>query len=369
VKEKHHKHPPLIKPTLGKYSKTEWAIYGTTCAEIEQFVFQVKSKLPTTNFLYIDGEHQAENKKVQLQIKDKKFSYRKDVFWNDYHDKLTNFNFTACLVNGNHYPANRQIVILNKEKKESLLRRIDQLNNIHLIIKTKANQKIYSELVEKLNDDTEVLDSLNYEEIAKHIHSKIEKEKAPIKALILAGGKSSRMQMDKSQIKYHNQTQEVYLAKICQSLGLNTYISKDHKFKDDSINDIKVIKDRMIQMGPFGAIISAFMTDPNSAWLVLACDLPFMQKEVIDNLIKNRDAQKCATSYQLKSQQFMEPLISIYEPRIYNKMLQFLSLGYACPRKVLINNDVHTLPLNDEKFAFNANTPEEKEQAMKQINE
>jgi len=40
--------------------------------------------------------------------------------------------------------------------------------------------------------------------------------------------------------------------------------------------------------------------------------------------------------------------------------LQYLSLGYSCPRKMLINENTHVIPVPDENILLNINTPEEK---------
>ncbi len=49
-------------------------------------------------------------------------------------------------------------------------------------------------------------------------------------------------------------------------------------------------------------------------------------------------------------------------------MLRFLSLGYACPRKVLINSDVHHVDLVQTEVAYNANTREERNNVIDTLN-
>ena len=119
-------------------------------------------------------------------------------------------------------------------------------------------------------------------------------------------------------------------------------------------------------MGPFGAIISAMMSDPESAWLVLACDLPNLDLTTLQALIEKRNPTKVATAVRGHGNPFPEPLISIYEPRAYPRMLQFLSLGYACSRKVLINSDVELWDIDDNELILNVNTVEEKKAFMAQ---
>ena len=120
-------------------------------------------------------------------------------------------------------------------------------------------------------------------------------------------------------------------------------------------------------MGPFGAILSAFQTNPNAAWLVAACDQPLIDAGVLKELISKRNPSKYATAFYNPETDFPEPLITIWEPRAYSELLHFLSLGYSCPRKVLINSDIELLELEDSLVLKNANTPEEYEQLKRLV--
>ena len=227
---------------------------------------------------------------------------------------------------------------------------------------------IYGFVKEKINESTLVISIDEINKVDQLIINQIEGNKSQLKALILAGGKSKRMGEDKSQIHYHGKPQEVFAADICAELGLETFISKAHSFTADTIDGYPVIKDRLVDMGPFGAILSAMMSDPDAAWLVLACDLPYITRTHIRILIDNRNTSQQSTAYKLINQSFPEPLIAIYEPTIYQRMLRFLSLGYACPRKVLINSDVKHLVLEQVKIAFNANTQDERNSVIDTLN-
>ena len=64
----------------------------------------------------------------------------------------------------------------------------------------------------------------------------------------------------------------------------------------------------------------------------------------------------------------MEPLITIYEPKAYPILLQYLAQGYSCPRKMLINSEVEIVEVDDAVIR-NVNTPEEYESALNEIRE
>ena len=360
MKGKHHKHPPLKRPTRGMHHRNEWAIYGTTCDRIESFVKSIDTRLyEKYNLTYVDADHHVEDLATDMQIGKKQFSQSKAIPWDEYDDRLQTWHTDAVIVNGNHYPAERQIIFIDPKKEASLLRRVEQLTQIDAVIKL-DDTPIYGFVKESMSEATLVFSFDEMNKVDQLIIDQIENNKAPLKALILAGGKSKRMGEDKSQIQYHGKAQEVFAADICVELGLETFISKSHSFVEDAIEGYPVLKDRLVDMGPFGAILSAMMSDPDAAWLVLACDLPYITREHIFDLIDHRSTSQQSTAYKLIDQPFPEPLIAIYEPNIYQRMLRFLSLGYACPRKVLINSDVKHVDLIEEKIAFNANTQEER---------
>ena len=95
--------------------------------------------------------------------------------------------------------------------------------------------------------------------------------------------------------------------------------------------------------------------------MTLPCDTPFIDEELLNQLISNRNPSKLATCFHNPETKFPEPLITIWEPRAYPVLLQFLSMGYSCPRKVLINSDIEELTLEQPDKLFNANNMEEYE--------
>jgi molybdopterin-guanine dinucleotide biosynthesis protein A len=135
---------------------------------------------------------------------------------------------------------------------------------------------------------------------------------------------------------------------------------------DESSKENSIV-DTFTGLGPFGGILSAFRYDPNCAYLSIPCDVPFIDESLIRNLIEHRDTSKVATCFHNKETDFPEPLITIWEPKAYSRLLYFLSLGYSCPRKVLINSDIKEIDPPHELSLFNANTPEESEFAVKKL--
>jgi molybdopterin-guanine dinucleotide biosynthesis protein A len=359
--KEHKKHASLIKPNIGFYSSNEWAIYGTTCENIDRLFDKISTlfKGKEERVVIVDADHNLKDQNFSLRSRELclSFNFAKDL--NEYDKKSMAHPSDIVLINGNHYPGKQQIIILDSEKEASLLRRKNQLDNIKLILTTKKLKEPFPWLKELIDEEvTKVLSLEDTELISDFILNEKINNVPPLKALILAGGKSMRMGTDKSQLNIHGVTQEIYLANICKDLGLEAFISK-RKSHDNNIASFEVIEDRFLELGPFGAICSALLKDPNSAWLVLACDLPYLDKATIQLLVDNRNSDKIATALKAASKDFPEPLITIYEPGAYGRLLQFLSLGFSCPRKVLINSDIEIIELKNDSIFTNVNYPED----------
>jgi molybdopterin-guanine dinucleotide biosynthesis protein A len=116
-------------------------------------------------------------------------------------------------------------------------------------------------------------------------------------------------------------------------------------------------------MGPLGGILTAMLLHREAAWFVLGCDLPFIDTNIINTLAKQRDPLKMATAYVDSIRDFIEPLCTIYEPKIRPRFFQFLGLGYKYPLKALMNSEIKKIFLKDGYKLKNVNTQEDFQEA------
>lgn len=183
---------------------------------------------------------------------------------------------------------------------------------------------------------------------------------APLEGLVLAGGKSTRMGSDKGEMLWHGKAQRYYLADLLRSLGLNTHIScRDVAQIHDFHPEYQYITDSFLDLGPMGALLSAFRQNPDVAYLVVACDMPLVNLSTFQTLMNNRNSEKLATAFLNPESNFPEPLITIWEPQSYATLLSFLAEGYSCPRKVLINSDIQLILPSYAKALMNVNRVED----------
>jgi molybdopterin-guanine dinucleotide biosynthesis protein A len=189
----------------------------------------------------------------------------------------------------------------------------------------------------------------------------------PLYGLVLVGGKSSRMQRDKSSLHYHDKNQREIgyqlLKKYCSEVFLSCRSAQSQFMEHQHLED------NFLNLGPLGGIMTAQQYNPNVAWLVIACDLPLLSEETIKFLKQNRNPLKIATVFKQEEQEFPEPMVSIWEPRAYRNSLHYLSKGYSCPRKVLINSTCQIITPPAPNEFMNVNTPQEYRTAKKQLKE
>jgi molybdopterin-guanine dinucleotide biosynthesis protein A len=182
----------------------------------------------------------------------------------------------------------------------------------------------------------------------------------PIFGLVLAGGASTRMRTDKAALQYHGQPQLQWAFELVSKFCAGSFVS----VRPDQRNDTAraghpQIVDRQPGIGPIAGIAAALLEHPKAAWLVLACDLPFLTDRTLEHLIAQRDASKIATAYRSTHDGLPEPLCAIWEPTARELVTAYIASGKQCPRKFLIDSDTKLLDLPERQALDNVNTVEE----------
>lgn len=389
---KHTKHTNITKRNNDTFAPNELVLLGTKCGVISDVVHQVSKKLSNYQLAYFDASHAKDV--VKNTLSEYVFHHEGNIEItgtsqvNKFAQRLQFSQYDYVFINGNHYTGLTQVVFLDPEKEASINKRIDQISDITFFIKLTNDVAPFQAIKEKFPNWKEIpcYEVSEIENITNHISKLIENTIPSINGLVLIGGKSTRMGTDKSELNYFGKPQKEHVKELLEKNGLKTFYSvRSLDSARDNTNEItkgnsnvtlsafersfsqNEIHDTFLNLGPFGGICSAFQKDPNSAWLVLATDVPFVNDELIQLLLEKRNPSKAATAIKGKGKEFMEPLITIYEPKAYPLLLQYLAQGYSCPRKMLINSDVEIIEV-DDALIRNINTPEEFEQAAKELN-
>ena len=136
----------------------------------------------------------------------------------------------------------------------------------------------------------------------------------PLYGLVLGGGKSTRMQRDKAKIEYRRVPQVRYAYELLAAACDRAFVSIRADQSDDPVfAGLEQIHDRFTGIGPMGGMLSAMHEHPEAAWLVLGCDLPFVDTATLEHLLANRDPLLQATCYESAHDGLPEPLCTVYE--------------------------------------------------------
>jgi molybdopterin-guanine dinucleotide biosynthesis protein A len=183
--------------------------------------------------------------------------------------------------------------------------------------------------------------------------------------LILAGGLSTRMQRDKAALEYQGRLQLDRTFELARRHAAGVFVSvRAAQISDPTRSRYPMIVDSIAVEGPIVGIRSAFAAHPKAAWLVLACDLPFLSDAVVELLLRERDASTFATAYKSAHDGLPEPLCAIWEPSAAAALAAYQAAGGHCPRKFLIRHAARLLEPLDTRALDNVNTPQEYAQAV-----
>jgi molybdopterin-guanine dinucleotide biosynthesis protein A len=187
----------------------------------------------------------------------------------------------------------------------------------------------------------------------------------PIYGLILAGGASKRMQRDKAALKIQGKTQLDRAFELLSGYLQRVFVSvRADQTSDPTRAHLPLIVDSVEGAGPITGIRSALAAHPEVAWLVLACDLPFVSDAAIEELLRRRDPSALATAYKSAHDGLPEPLCAIWEPAAAPPLAEYQAAGGHCPRKFLIRHGAPLIDPPDPRALDNVNTPEEYSQAV-----
>ena len=182
-----------------------------------------------------------------------------------------------------------------------------------------------------------------------------------LKALVLAGGRSRRFGSDKAAVVVAEKAQLDFLVSMLTKVVSDVRVSIRSDQASDSLRAAySQVLDQHTELGPAGGLLAAHELEPESAWLVVACDMPSITANLLRELIDRRKPHRGATAF-VGSDGKPEPLCAIYEPatlRVLQASVASDGHGVLGPRQLLLDADTALIqPLAGSIESFN--TPDE----------
>ncbi|RQD75229.1 molybdenum cofactor guanylyltransferase [Desulfonatronospira sp. MSAO_Bac3] len=189
-----------------------------------------------------------------------------------------------------------------------------------------------------------------------------------LSAVILAGGKSTRLGRDKTRVRIQGQTLVQRMVSLARRFCRSTWVVGQHPQQVDA----PWMLDEIPGIGPMGGIITA-LKRLSSPCLVLACDLPAMHEDLLARLIAHRSSspgRQCMTTFMQEQTGYIESLVAVYETRCLDLLLASYEKGcYRLSTAVPPEYRLH-IPygIQEEHFFFNVNYPGDLEKILSEVN-
>lgn len=144
-----------------------------------------------------------------------------------------------------------------------------------------------------------------------------------ITAVILAGGKSSRMGSDKSLLKLGGKALIEHIVDALRPYVASVIVVTNNKEKYGFLDNVIFIADIINNQGPFIGLISGIKAMDTKWCFATSCDMPMIDGNIIDYLWSNKEGFIVSPS----SDDGFEPLVSLYAKDILPFAENMMSLG------------------------------------------
>lgn len=175
-------------------------------------------------------------------------------------------------------------------------------------------------------------------------------------AVILAGGRSSRMGEDKSLMKINNQPLISVIAKQLDNVFGEILIGANNEEKYRFLNR-RIIPDIEKGKGPLMGILSCLKASQSEINFFTACDIPLMNTDFIKEMSevgRYYDAVVPVSDNGRKP----ETLFAVYNRRLINVIEETLKDGKTRITDFFDKANVHFIPMKNKEWYYNLNTKE-----------
>lgn len=189
-------------------------------------------------------------------------------------------------------------------------------------------------------------------------------------AIILAGGKSSRMGTNKALLKIN---QKMNIEGICDKLNIlfDDIILVTNDPKAYEFLEVRMTADEYPGMGPLAGLHAGLKASDYDVNLVVACDMPFVSAELAEIMIRYRRGYDAVVPVINGKQ---HPLFAIYKKEIAEAAAKCIKDGELRMKHLLDLIHVRYVTEKDlagfsgtdiERVFFNMNHPQDYEDAKK----
>ena len=198
------------------------------------------------------------------------------------------------------------------------------------------------------------------------------KNKLPMTAVILAGGKSSRMGCDKALLGLGDETVLENQARLTASIFSETLIiaSRNKNYQRLNLYGAVVLHDFLENKGPLVGLYTGLAHSTHQTSCVLTCDMPLVHERLLRDLAGFWQEEYDAVCPE-DSEGRLQPFPGIYRRSSRHFIRLLLDRGETAMRRLFDVLVIRPLVLGqkDSEALLNMNTPEDYEQVSKKKRE
>jgi len=181
--------------------------------------------------------------------------------------------------------------------------------------------------------------------------------------IVACGGKSSRMQTDKSRLSYYAIEQRYHVYNLLSRLCNKVYISCN-KNQASTINQAYsyiIDDDDYKESGPIASLLTAWKMGMNNDILLIGCDYPFLELDLLQKLINAYLKNGFTSCIYNVDNNIYEPLLAIYSFSVYYSLKQsHMNAEYSLQHflkqvnpNLIEPNDLNSIKSIDTQSEFN----------------
>ncbi|UCD12213.1 MAG: molybdopterin-guanine dinucleotide biosynthesis protein B [Nitrospinaceae bacterium] len=186
----------------------------------------------------------------------------------------------------------------------------------------------------------------------------------PLYGAVFVGGQSRRTGQPKFSLSYNGLSETERMTEVLHRFCEKVYLSSRADLEMGGLaktTGAERIDDTHIGLGPVGGLATLMASQPDKAWLITACDMPFLGEKNFKSIVEARDALRYGTCFLKKGGLGFEPMCAIYEPKFIIPLFEAMSRGELSLSRIIADLPFKrvTVPEGERTSFMNINTPEE----------
>jgi molybdopterin-guanine dinucleotide biosynthesis protein A len=174
-----------------------------------------------------------------------------------------------------------------------------------------------------------------------------------VSALILAGGYSTRMGVDKGLMEFKGKPMIQHSITVLKPIANEIILSSNNvEYKQFGFD---VVSDNKVGQGPLAGLIASLEHSKSESNIVLSCDVPLITTSIIEKLLSNSKEFDVTVA---NSENQIHPLIGVYKKSCLGSLKKQFDNGERSVQNAIktLNLSIVNFTTNLDQFAnFNSN--------------